>query len=112
MGHILIGNPVVSGKSICIGKRDRRQSRALPVVRDKGRDCWDRIESQWVVDESNRPQPHGCGGRLAQWQAPPDPGCDTLFTAEFLSLPAEAGVASVKLPPRRSQSERLTRDRL
>ena len=32
---------------------------------------------------------------------------DPLFTAEFLSLPAEAGVASVKLPPRRSQSERL-----
>jgi hypothetical protein len=23
------------------------------------------------VDESNRPQPHGCGGRLAQWQALP-----------------------------------------
>jgi hypothetical protein len=28
---------------------------------------------QWVVDESNRPQPHLCGGRLAQWQALPHP---------------------------------------
>jgi hypothetical protein len=24
------------------------------------------VESQWVVDESNRPQTHGSGGRLAQ----------------------------------------------
>ena len=28
------------------------------IVDPQGGDCWDRVESQWVGDESNRPQPH------------------------------------------------------
>jgi hypothetical protein len=33
----------------------------------------DRVESQWVVDEPGRPQPHGCDGRVAEREALPHP---------------------------------------
>ena len=52
------------------------------------------------MDDSGRPQPHGCGGRLLNGKRYLIHDRDPLFTAEFLSLLAEAGVGSVKLPPR------------
>jgi hypothetical protein len=39
------------------------------TVDPQGGDCRYRGESPWVVDESGRPQPHGCGGRFAERQA-------------------------------------------
>ena len=52
------------------------------------------------MDESGRPQPHGCSDGLLNGERYLIDDRDPLFTAEFLSLLAEAGVASVKLPRR------------
>src|SRR5262249_40103384 len=76
------------------------------TVDTQGGDRWHRVESQRVVDESGRPQPHGCSGRLAERQALPHTRSRSIVHRRVPAPAGRSGRCLGEASTSQSQSER------